>query len=112
MDADEALARALQAEEHAAAAAAAPASAPRDNRAEFASRLQGGMATALRHAARPLQAQARAVMPLQQARLLLALSAHALLACRVASSSRSTFACRSCVRRPRPRCWRQRPTPG
>jgi peptide-N4-(N-acetyl-beta-glucosaminyl)asparagine amidase len=67
MEADEALARALQAEEEAAARAAPPA-APAPAVADFAARLQSGLATAARYESRQLQAQARAVMPLLQVR--------------------------------------------
>jgi hypothetical protein len=62
MEADEALARALQAEEEAAARGGAVGAA--DARAQFAGRLHASMQTALRYESRALQAQARAVMPL------------------------------------------------
>ena len=71
MEADEALARALQAEEEAAAASAPSAAAQggRDAaRADFASRLQSGLATAMQYESRQMRREARAVMPLLQVR--------------------------------------------
>ncbi len=69
MEADEALARALQAEEDAAAAPpAAAGGGAHAARADFAARLQSGMATALQYESRALQDKARAVMPLLQVR--------------------------------------------
>lgn len=68
MEADEALARALQAEEEAAAARAPPASGREAARAAFASRLQSGLATAMQYEPRELRRAARAVMPLPQVR--------------------------------------------
>ena len=71
MEADEALARALQAEEEASAAhapAPPPASSREAARAAFAARLQSGLATAMQYESRELRRAARAVMPLPQAR--------------------------------------------
>ena len=106
MDADEALARALQAEEE-AAAAPRPARGGREaERSAFAARLQSGLATAMQYESRELRRAARAVMPLQQVRRGAALP-RALV--RLHPLTRHFRV--SCARARRRRCCARRPSP-